>query len=141
MAQPRAKTLPLVLLLGTALCLSVAFLGRPCAAGFMDHLSKTKFCADKECTYVISMGQATGDYSAPDCRFISFRSGQSIFIYSKLKPYDGEEYWLGSVYNTQDVAQMGVLGYFPKSMIGDVHEFAPAKIKLPTNDLDFYCDS
>ncbi|CAM9973646.1 unnamed protein product [Lampetra planeri] len=51
MAQPRAKTPPpLVLLLGTALCLSVALLGRPCAAGFMDHLSKTKFCADKECT-------------------------------------------------------------------------------------------
>lgn len=40
--------------------------------------------------------QATTDYLGPDCRYLNFKTGEEIMVYSKLSR-ENENLWTGSV--------------------------------------------
>ncbi|XP_039594847.1 otoraplin-like [Polypterus senegalus] len=108
---------------------------------FMEKLSSKKLCADEECAYTISLAQAKEDFTAPDCRFINFKSDQLIYVYAKLLPDEGAgEYWLGSVYSDRLVEQMGVIGFFPSNLVMETNVFKKENVEIPTTDIDFFCD-
>ncbi|XP_018595619.1 otoraplin-like [Scleropages formosus] len=106
----------------------------------VDKLADAKLCADKECAYTISVARANEDFAAPDCRFINLKKGQMIYIYSKLLPKEGAGvFWSGSVYSDRYVDQMGVIGYFPRNLVTEIHVYNEDPIKVATTDVDFYC--
>ncbi|KAM8947724.1 otoraplin [Pelodytes ibericus] len=109
---------------------------------FMQKLAKKKLCADDECVYAISIARAEDDYNAPDCRFINVKKEETIFIYSKLVNMQpgGGEFWAGSVYSDQYRDQIGLVGYFPSSLVTEMNVYQNATKELPTTAIDFYCD-
>ncbi|XP_048392642.1 otoraplin-like [Stegostoma tigrinum] len=110
-------------------------------ADFMDKLAKRKVCADVDCIYVISIGRVVDDYIAPDCRFLNLKEGQLIYVYSKLvREWKGGEFWSGIIYSEEPVDEMGVVGYFPSTIINEQHVFQNTTVQLPTTAIDFYCD-
>ncbi|XP_038675034.1 otoraplin-like [Scyliorhinus canicula] len=111
-------------------------------ADFMDKRAEKKACADVECVYVISIGQVVDDYNAPDCRFLNLKEGQLMYVSSKLvREGQSGEFWAGSVYSDhQFMDQMGMVGYFPSTMISEQHVFQNTTVELPTTAIDFYCD-
>ncbi|KAJ1156766.1 hypothetical protein NDU88_009483 [Pleurodeles waltl] len=99
----------------------------------MPKLAQRKLCADEECVYSISLATAEDDYNAPDCRFINIKRGDLIYVYSKLvKEEEAGEFWAGSVYSDQYKDQMGVIGYFPSTVVKEGHVYQEAKKELPT---------
>uniref|UniRef100_F6TZE9 Otoraplin n=1 Tax=Xenopus tropicalis TaxID=8364 RepID=F6TZE9_XENTR len=93
------------------------------------------------CVNALSLAKAEDDYNAPDCRFINIKKGDLVFVYSKLiKQEDGGEFWAGSVYSDQYRDQMGHVGYFPSSLVTELHVYQDLTQELPTTDIDFYCD-
>ncbi|XP_023136514.1 otoraplin [Amphiprion ocellaris] len=126
---------PLVILL------CVGLLHQTARAVVMDKLADNKICGDAECSYVLSMATALDDFIAPDCRFINIRKGQMVYVYSKLVPAEGTGvFWSGSVYSERYVDQMGIIGYFPATVVKETHKFAVETVKMQTTDMDFYCD-
>ncbi|XP_051504535.1 otoraplin-like [Myxocyprinus asiaticus] len=106
----------------------------------MEKLANKKICADTDCSYVISMAQVLEDYIASDCRYINLRRGQMIYVYSKLKPQEGDGvFWSGSVYGDRYVDQMGMIGYFPSNYVNETHIFMKKTVEMPTTDMDFFC--
>ncbi|XP_066553129.1 otoraplin isoform X2 [Amia ocellicauda] len=102
----------------------------------MDKISNTKLCADEECSYVISLAVANDDYNAPDCRFINLKKGQQIYVYAKLLPDEGTgEFWSGSVYGDRYVDQMGIIGYFPSTLVTETLVYKEGSIEIPTSGL------
>ncbi|XP_016892709.1 otoraplin [Cynoglossus semilaevis] len=95
----------------------------------MDKLADNKICGDVECSYVLSLATALNDFIAPDCRFINIRKGQMCICYSHLQVY-GHRY----------VDQIGIMGYFPATVVKETHKFTTETVKIPTTDGDFYCD-
>ncbi|KAM6432565.1 otoraplin [Rhynochetos jubatus] len=130
---------PRVWLVGLLLCLRFMC---PFVTGiFMDKLASKKLCADDDCVYTISLARADDDYNAPDCRFISTKKGQLIYVYSKLvKEKDSGEFWTGSVYGDQYEDRMGTVGCFPSSLVSEQHVYQEANKTLPTTDIDFFCE-
>lgn len=109
-------------------------------AAFMEKLADFKICADRDCSYVLSMAKALEDYVASDCRYINLRRGQMIYVFSKLKPAEGAgDFWFGSVYGERYVDQMGVIGYFPSNHVNETHIFQKKTVEIPTTDMDFFC--
>ncbi|XP_008277755.1 otoraplin [Stegastes partitus] len=126
---------PLVILL------CVGLLHQTARAVKMDKIADEKICGDAECTYVLSMATALDDFIAPDCRFINIRKGQMVYVYSKLVPAEGTGvFWSGSVYSERYVDQMGIIGYFPATVVKETHKFTVDTVKMQTTDMDFYCD-
>ncbi|XP_053568095.1 otoraplin [Bombina bombina] len=108
---------------------------------FMQKLAKKKLCADDKCIYVLSLAKAEDDYNAPDCRFINIKKGELIYVYSKLvKDKAGGEFWSGSVYSDQYRDQMGLIGYFPRTLAAELRVYQNVTIELPTKAIDFYCE-
>ncbi|XP_004481264.1 otoraplin [Dasypus novemcinctus] len=108
---------------------------------FMDSLASKKLCADEECVYTISLARAQEDYNAPDCRFINVKKGQQIYVYSKLvKENEAGEFWAGSVYGDNHEDSMGIVGYFPSSLVREQHVYQEATREVPTTDIDFFCE-
>lgn len=106
----------------------------------MDKLADYKICGDAECAYVLSMATALDDFIAPDCRFINLKKEQMVYVYSKLVPEEGAGvFWSGSVYSERYVDQMGIVGYFPATMVNETVRFREDTVKIPTTDTDFYC--
>uniref|UniRef100_A0AAV2JMQ6 SH3 domain-containing protein n=1 Tax=Knipowitschia caucasica TaxID=637954 RepID=A0AAV2JMQ6_KNICA len=106
----------------------------------MDKLGDHKFCGDQECSTVLSLATALDDFIAPDCRFINLRKEQKVYVYSKLVPEEGAGvFWSGSVYSERYVDQMGIVGYFPATVVNETLTFAKDTVKMPTTDMDFYC--
>ncbi|XP_068996030.1 otoraplin-like [Embiotoca jacksoni] len=125
---------PLVILL------CVGLLHQTARAVFMDKLADDKICGDAECSYVLSMATALDDFIAPDCRFINLRKGQMVYVYSKLIPPEGSGvFWSGSVYGARYVDQMGIIGYFPATVVKETQKFTEDAVKMQTTDMDFYC--
>ncbi|NXR09672.1 MIA2 protein, partial [Semnornis frantzii] len=58
-------------------------------------LSEWKKCGDRECEAAMSRVQATTDYMGPDCRYLNFKAGEEIIVYSKLSRKN-ENLWTGS---------------------------------------------
>ncbi|XP_053731008.1 otoraplin-like [Synchiropus splendidus] len=110
-------------------------------AVYMDKLADNKLCGDASCSYAISMATALDDFIAPDCRFINIKRGQMVYVYSKLVPEEGAGvFWSGSVYSERYTHQMGVIGYFPATVVNETRIFSKDLVKIPTADMDFYCD-
>ncbi|CAL8368228.1 otoraplin [Gadus morhua] len=125
--------------LGILLCVAVLF--RTSQPLIMDKLADNKFCADAECSYALSLATAINDFAAPDCRFINIRAGQMVYVYSKLVPEEGAGvFWSGSVYGERYVDQMGIIGYFPATLVKESVKFKEDTVQIPTTDMDFYCD-
>ncbi|XP_029305109.1 otoraplin-like [Cottoperca gobio] len=126
---------PLVILL------CVGLLHQSASAVRMDKLAPNKICGDAECSYVISLATALDDFIAPDCRFINIRRGQMVYVYSKLIPEEGAGvFWSGSVYSERYVNQMGIIGYFPATIVNETQKFTEDTVKIPTTNMDFFCD-
>uniref|UniRef100_A0A672MAI0 Otoraplin-like n=1 Tax=Sinocyclocheilus grahami TaxID=75366 RepID=A0A672MAI0_SINGR len=107
--------------------------GHVAHAALMEKLANFKICADKDCSYVVSMAKGLEDYVAPDCRYINLRRGQSIYVFSKLKPVErAGVFWSGSVYSERYVDQMGVIGYFPSNYVNETHVFQEKTVEIPT---------
>ncbi|XP_031162661.1 otoraplin [Sander lucioperca] len=126
---------PLVILL------CVGLLHQTARAVHMEKLADNKICGDADCSYVLSMATALDDFIAPDCRFINIKMGQMVYVYSKLVPEEGAGvFWSGSVYSERYVDQMGIIGYFPATMVNETKKFTEDIVKIPTSNMDFYCD-
>ncbi|KAM7385504.1 hypothetical protein PAMP_001586 [Pampus punctatissimus] len=121
--------------------LCVGLLHQTSSAVLMDKLADNKICGDAECSYVLSVATALDDFIAPDCRFINIKKGQMVYVYSKLIPEEGAGvFWSGSVYGERYVEQMGIIGYFPAVVVKETQKFKEETVKIPTAEMDFYCE-
>ncbi|KAM8917098.1 cTAGE family member 5 isoform 3-T3 [Spinachia spinachia] len=93
-------------------------------------LSDYKICGDTECESLLSRAQATRDQRGKDCRFLSFRRGETIFVYQKLTG-KREDLWAGSI-NKQ-------FGYFPKEAVREEQVYATLEKVVETQKSDFFC--
>ncbi|XP_028840754.1 melanoma-derived growth regulatory protein isoform X2 [Denticeps clupeoides] len=125
-----AWTLPL--LIGVLLPLAVP------AGRQMPKLSDRKMCADSECSYPILIARALQDYYPQDCRFMSIRQGQLIYVYALLKD-QGNLFWTGTVQGSYYGEQEARLGHFPSSVVEEIHALMPAVVEVETQKWDFYC--
>nr|XP_020459677.1 otoraplin [Monopterus albus] len=119
--------------------LCVGLLHQTCVVR-LDKLADSKICGDAECSYVLSLATALDDFVAPDCRFINIKKNQKVYVYSKLIPEEGAgDFWSGSVYSERYVDQLGIIGYFPATVVKEIHTFKEGTVTIPTSDMDFYC--
>ncbi|CAB1413490.1 unnamed protein product [Pleuronectes platessa] len=93
-------------------------------------LSDYKICGDSECESLISRVQAIRDHRAKDCRFLSFRKGDTISVYHKLSG-QREDLWAGSIDKQ--------FGYFPKDAVQVEQVYAANEKVVETQRSDFFC--
>ncbi|XP_028942795.1 melanoma inhibitory activity protein 2, partial [Antrostomus carolinensis] len=93
-------------------------------------LSEWKKCGDRECETAMSRVQATADYLGPDCRYLNFKAGEEIMVYSKLSRKN-ENLWTGS--KGKD------FGYFPKDAVKVEEVFIAEEVEVLTKEADFLC--
>ncbi|KAI3367930.1 hypothetical protein L3Q82_026758 [Scortum barcoo] len=93
-------------------------------------LSDFKICGDPECESLMSRVQAIRDHRGKDCRFLSFRRGDTISVYHKLTG-KREDLWAGSIDKQ--------FGYFPKDMVQEEQVFATTVKVVETQKSDFFC--
>ncbi|XP_052638637.1 melanoma inhibitory activity protein 2 isoform X4 [Harpia harpyja] len=93
-------------------------------------LSEWKKCGDRECEMAMSRVQATTDYLGPDCRYLNFKTGEEIMVYSKLSRKN-ENLWTGS--KGKD------FGYFPKDAVKVEEVFIAEEVEVLTKETDFLC--
>ncbi|XP_068187911.1 melanoma-derived growth regulatory protein [Antennarius striatus] len=105
----------------------------------MPKLSDKKLCADSECSHPILIARALQDYYPGDCRFISIRQGQLIYVYAMLKDR-GNLFWAGSVQDSYYGQQEARIGHFPSSVVEETHPLMPATTEVKTTKWDFYCN-
>nr|XP_013012950.1 transport and Golgi organization protein 1 homolog isoform X2 [Cavia porcellus] len=94
------------------------------------RLSEFKRCADAECSMLMARGEALGDFTGPDCRFVNFKKGDPVFVYYKLAGVL-PEVWAGSVGR--------IFGYFPKDLIRVDYEYSKEELQVPADETDFVC--
>ncbi|NXU53915.1 MIA2 protein, partial [Turnix velox] len=78
----------------------------------------------------MSRVQATTDYLGPDCRYLNFKTGEEIMVYSKLSRKN-ENLWTGS--KGKD------FGYFPKDAVKVEEVFVTEEVEVLTKETDFLC--
>ncbi|XP_064005371.1 melanoma inhibitory activity protein 2 isoform X1 [Pogoniulus pusillus] len=78
----------------------------------------------------MSRVQATTDYVGPDCRYLNFKAGEEIIVYSKLSRKN-ENLWTGS--KGKD------FGYFPKDAVKVEEVFIAEEVEVLTKEADFLC--
>ncbi|XP_028858137.1 melanoma inhibitory activity protein 2 isoform X2 [Denticeps clupeoides] len=113
------RRLLLLLLLASASCAAVD-----------RRFSDLKRCADRECSMLLCRGKAADDFSGPDCRFLSFKKGETIYVYYKLSG-QRSDVWAGSVGSH--------FGYFPKDLLLINHIYSEDELEVPTEETDFVC--
>uniref|UniRef100_A0A8B9UF56 SH3 domain-containing protein n=1 Tax=Anas zonorhyncha TaxID=75864 RepID=A0A8B9UF56_9AVES len=91
-------------------------------------LSEWKKCGDRECES--NRVQATTDYTGPDCRYLTFKTGEEIIVYSKLSRKN-ENLWTGS--KGKD------FGYFPKDAVKVEEVLIVEEVEVLTKETDFLC--
>ncbi|KAJ7341046.1 hypothetical protein JRQ81_004721 [Phrynocephalus forsythii] len=94
------------------------------------RFAEYKRCADPECSMLMCRGKAVKDFKGPDCRFLNFKEGESIYVYYKLIGRTNE-LWAGSVGNT--------FGYFPKDLLEINYIYTHDEMELITDETDFVC--
>ncbi|XP_030299145.1 cTAGE family member 5 isoform X6 [Sparus aurata] len=93
-------------------------------------LSDYKICGDSECEGLVSRVKAIRDYQGKDCRFLSLRKGDTIFVYHKLTG-KREDLWAGSIDKQ--------FGYFPKDAVKEEQVHAAVEKVVETQESDFFC--
>ncbi|XP_031452062.1 transport and Golgi organization protein 1 homolog isoform X2 [Phasianus colchicus] len=106
--------------------------GPLCAAGpeLSRRFTERKRCADPECSKLMCRGKAMKDFQGPDCRFVNFKKGETIYVYYKLIGMS-TELWAGSIGSD--------FGYFPKDLLEINHNYTNEELELPTEETDFVC--
>ncbi|KAL8185456.1 UNVERIFIED_CONTAM: hypothetical protein K2H54_052304 [Gekko kuhli] len=94
------------------------------------RFAEFKRCADPECSMLMCRGKAVKDFKGPDCRFVAFKEGESVYVYYKLTGRTNE-LWAGSVGSE--------FGYFPKDLLEINHIYTHDELELPTDETDFIC--
>ncbi|KAM8945410.1 transport and Golgi organization protein 1 homolog [Pelodytes ibericus] len=94
------------------------------------RFSEFKLCADAECSMLMARGIALKDFTGPDCRFVNFKTGESIYVYHKLAGRS-TDLWAGTVGSN--------IGYFPKDLLDIKHIYSKDEHVLPTDETDFVC--
>uniref|UniRef100_A0A4W3GI13 SH3 domain-containing protein n=1 Tax=Callorhinchus milii TaxID=7868 RepID=A0A4W3GI13_CALMI len=93
-------------------------------------LSDLKTCADPQCARLLNRVQASMDYKGPDCRYLTYKSGESIDVYWKLSG-KRNDLWAGSIGKQ--------FGYFPKDTVQVEEIFVSSEEEFPTEESDFLC--
>ncbi|XP_069772948.1 cTAGE family member 5 isoform X6 [Narcine bancroftii] len=96
----------------------------------LSKLSDFKTCGDPECARYLSRVTATLDYTGRDCRFLTFKHGDSIYVYFKLSG-KRDDLWAGSIGKQ--------FGYFPKDAVKVDDVMTSTEVELPTQESDFLC--
>ncbi|XP_072187027.1 transport and Golgi organization protein 1 homolog isoform X1 [Excalfactoria chinensis] len=106
--------------------------GPLCAAGpeLSRRFTERKRCADPECSKLMCRGKAMKDFQGPDCRFVNFKKGETVYVYYKLIGMS-TELWAGSIGSD--------FGYFPKDLLEINHNYTNEELELPTEETDFVC--
>ncbi|KAM8725744.1 transport and Golgi organization protein 1 homolog isoform 2-T2 [Acanthopagrus schlegelii] len=99
-------------------------------AALEKRFSDFKRCADEECSMLLCRGKAVADFSGPDCRFLSFKKSETIYVYYKLSGRR-TDMWAGSVGS--------VFGYFPKDLLAVNHIYTDKEHEIPAEETDFVC--
>ncbi|XP_050927774.1 transport and Golgi organization protein 1 homolog isoform X3 [Lates calcarifer] len=99
-------------------------------AALEKRFSDFKRCADEECSMLLVRGKAVKDFSGPDCRFLSFKKSETIYVYYKLAGRRADM-WAGSVGS--------LFGYFPKDLLGVNHIYTDKEFEVPAEETDFVC--
>ncbi|KAG9481850.1 hypothetical protein GDO78_010857 [Eleutherodactylus coqui] len=73
---------------------------------------------------------AKQDYSGPDCRFLTFKTGDEINVYYKLTGRR-EDLWQGS--------KGKAYGFFPKDTVTIEEVYISEEIEIPAKEIDFVC--
>ncbi|XP_078068298.1 transport and Golgi organization protein 1 homolog isoform X1 [Mustelus asterias] len=92
--------------------------------------SNFKRCLDEECSMLMCRGKAVQDFTGPDCRFLKFKKGETIYVYYKLAG-ERNDLWAGSVGSQ--------FGYFPKDLIEINLIYSTDEVELPAEETDFVC--
>uniref|UniRef100_A0A3P9HQP9 Transport and Golgi organization protein 1 homolog n=1 Tax=Oryzias latipes TaxID=8090 RepID=A0A3P9HQP9_ORYLA len=89
------------------------------------RFSDFKRCADEECS---SKFASVTDFSGPDCRFLSFKKSETVYVYYKLSGRRAD-LWAGSV----SMLEIGSnFGYFPKDLLAVNHLYTDKELEVPT---------
>ncbi|XP_070781825.1 transport and Golgi organization protein 1 homolog [Enoplosus armatus] len=94
------------------------------------RFSDFKRCADEECSMLLCRGKAVKDFSGPDCRFLSAKKSETIYVYYKLSGRRAD-IWAGSVGSH--------FGYFPKDLLAVNHVYTDKELEVPAEETDFVC--
>ncbi|XP_049597108.1 cTAGE family member 5 isoform X2 [Syngnathus scovelli] len=82
------------------------------------------------CLGQMSRVRAVRDHDGKDCRFLTFRQGESIFVHHKLTG-KRSNLWSGSINQRS--------GYFPKEAVKEEQKIATEEIVVATQESDFLC--
>ncbi|XP_029983948.1 transport and Golgi organization protein 1 homolog isoform X1 [Sphaeramia orbicularis] len=99
-------------------------------AALEKRFSDFKRCADEECSMLLCRGKAVQDFQGPDCRFLSFKKSETIYVYYKLSG-KRSDMWAGSVGSH--------FGYFPKDYLAVNHLYTDKELEIPAEETDFVC--
>ncbi|XP_019132564.2 transport and Golgi organization protein 1 homolog isoform X3 [Larimichthys crocea] len=99
-------------------------------AALEKRFSNFKRCADEECSMLLCRGKALADFTGPDCRFLSFKASETIYVYYKLSGRRSDM-WAGSVGNN--------FGYFPNDLLAVNHIYTEKEFEIPAEETDFVC--
>uniref|UniRef100_W5NI20 Transport and Golgi organization protein 1 homolog n=1 Tax=Lepisosteus oculatus TaxID=7918 RepID=W5NI20_LEPOC len=94
------------------------------------RFSDIKRCNDDECSMLMCRGKAAQDFYGPDCRFLTFKKGETIYVYYKLSG-KRNDLWAGSVGSR--------FGYFPKDLLEINHIYGVKELEIPAEETDFVC--
>nr|XP_046153877.1 transport and Golgi organization protein 1 homolog isoform X2 [Oncorhynchus gorbuscha] len=94
------------------------------------RFSDFKSCAGEECSMLLCQGKAFSDFTGPDCRFLPFKKGETIYVYYKLSG-QRTNIWAGSVGNR--------FGYFNKDQLVINHIYTEKELEIPAEETDFVC--
>ncbi|KAM6991732.1 transport and Golgi organization protein 1 homolog [Tautogolabrus adspersus] len=99
-------------------------------AALEKRFSDLKRCADEECSMLLVRGKAVQDFSGPDCRFLTVKKSETIFVYYKLSGRRADM-WAGSIGSS--------FGYFPMNLLAVNHIYTEKEIEVPAEETDFVC--
>ncbi|XP_040920050.1 transport and Golgi organization protein 1 homolog isoform X2 [Toxotes jaculatrix] len=99
-------------------------------AALEKRFSDLKRCADQECSLLLCRGKAVRDFTGPDCRFLTFKKSETIYVYYKLAGRR-TDMWAGSVGSN--------FGYFPKDLLAVNHLYTDQELEVPAEETDFVC--
>uniref|UniRef100_A0A3Q3B745 SH3 domain-containing protein n=1 Tax=Kryptolebias marmoratus TaxID=37003 RepID=A0A3Q3B745_KRYMA len=98
------------------------------------RFSDFKRCADEECSSKFCFfSPAVKDFSGPDCRFLSIKKSETVYVYYKLSGRRAD-LWAGSVSILQYEHFCCVgsnFGYFPKDLLVINHIYTDKEHEIP----------